>query len=98
MLCATRHSFSRQYLQINELLDQLLRDADAEELHKSERELGCVLNSSAKSQGPCGHVGKEMHLQPPSLMTMARARLAVAHFGLDKVLKTPVQELLSEVC
>eukprot|EP00731_Ephydatia_muelleri_P001518 Em0001g1518a len=175
MLCATRHSFSRQYLQINELLDQLLRDADAEELHKSERELGCVLNkyvpylrvaympyNAKQSVQACGPdpryrnlqmmcievnvlffqvtlrgererkrivdqglidyviclpsvlpdgsraqqrakdlvvmLGKEMHLQPPSLMTMARARLAVAHFGLDKVLKTPVQELLSEVC
>ena len=42
-------------------------------------------------------LGKEMHLQPPGLSTMARARLAVTHFGLDKVLKTPVQELLSEV-
>ena len=42
-------------------------------------------------------LGKEMHLQPPTLNTMTRARLAVTHFGLDKVLKTPVQELLSEV-
>ena len=42
-------------------------------------------------------LGKEMHLQPPSLDTMARARLAVTHVGLDKVLKTPCQELLSEV-
>ena len=42
-------------------------------------------------------LGKEMNLQPPSLNTMTRARLAVTHFGLDKVLKTPCQELLSEV-
>ena len=42
-------------------------------------------------------LGKEMHLQPPSLNTMTRARLAVTHFGLEKVLKTPVQELLLEV-
>ena len=42
-------------------------------------------------------LGKEMHLQPPSLNAMARARLAVTHFGLEKVLMTPVQELLSEV-
>ena len=42
-------------------------------------------------------LGKEMNLQPPSLNTMTRARLAVTHFGLDKVLKTPVQELLTEV-
>eukprot|EP00731_Ephydatia_muelleri_P001982 Em0001g1982a len=42
-------------------------------------------------------LGKEMHLQPPSLNTMARARLAATHFGLDRVLKAPVQELLSEV-
>ena len=38
-------------------------------------------------------LGKEMHLQPPSLNTMARARLAVSHFGLEKAMKTPVQEL-----
>ena len=42
-------------------------------------------------------LGKDMHLQPPSLNAMARARLAVTHFGLEKVLKTPVQELLLEV-
>jgi hypothetical protein len=42
-------------------------------------------------------LGKEMHLQPPSLNTMARARLAVTHFGLEKAMKTPVQELLSEI-
>ena len=42
-------------------------------------------------------LGKEMHLQPPSLNAMVRARLAVTHFGLEKVLKTPVQELLTEV-
>ena len=42
-------------------------------------------------------LGKEMHLQPPSLNTMARAKLAVTHFGLEKAMKTPVQELLSEV-
>ena len=42
-------------------------------------------------------LGKEMNYQPPSLNTMVRARLAVTHFGLEKVLKTPVQELLSEV-
>ena len=41
-------------------------------------------------------LGKEMHLQPPSLNTMARARLAVTHFGLERVLKTPAQELLSD--
>eukprot|EP00731_Ephydatia_muelleri_P001955 Em0001g1955a len=39
-------------------------------------------------------LGKEMHLQPPSLNTMARAKLAATHFGLDRVLKAPVQELL----
>ena len=42
-------------------------------------------------------LGKEMHLQPPSLNTMTRARLAVTHFGLEKVLTTSVQELLLEV-
>ena len=42
-------------------------------------------------------LGKEMHLQPPSLNTIAKAKLAVTHFGQDRVLKAPVQELLSEL-
>eukprot|EP00731_Ephydatia_muelleri_P002200 Em0001g2200a len=174
MLCASRHSFTTQYLQINELMEQFLSEADANEIHTYERELGYVLNKyipylrvaympyhAKKTVQACGsdpryrnlqmmcietHVlffqviligererkrmvdqglmdyviclpsvlpdgsraqqrakdlvamlGKEMHLQPPSLNTMARARLAATHFGLDRVLKAPVQELLSEV-
>ena len=42
-------------------------------------------------------LGKEMNLQPPSLNTMARARLAVTHFGLDKVRKSSAHELLTVV-
>lgn len=42
-------------------------------------------------------LGKEIQLQPPSLATMAKARLAVTHFGLEKILKTPLQELVLEV-
>ncbi|KAL5516723.1 hypothetical protein EMCRGX_G002129 [Ephydatia muelleri] len=174
MLCASRHSFTTQYLQINELLEQFLSEADANEIHTYERELDYWLNKyipylrvaylpyhAKKTVQACGsdpryrnlqmmciemHVlffqviligererkrmvdqglmdyvvclpsvlpagsraqqrakdlvamlGKEMHLQPPSLNTMARARVAATHFGLDRVLKAPVQELLSEV-
>ncbi|KAL5516780.1 hypothetical protein EMCRGX_G002193 [Ephydatia muelleri] len=146
MLCASRHSFTTQYLQINELLEQFLCEADANEIHTYEVELGFVLNKNLQmmciethvlffqviligererkrmvDQGLMDYViclpsvlpvgsraqqrakdlvtmlGKEMHLQPPSLNTMARARLAATHFGLDRVLKAPVQELLSEV-
>ncbi|KAL5516744.1 hypothetical protein EMCRGX_G002151 [Ephydatia muelleri] len=174
MLCASRHSFTTQYLQINELLEQFLSEADANEIHTYERELDYWLNKyipylrvvympfyAKKTVQACGsdqryrnlqmmcietHVlffqviligererkrmvdqglmdyvvclpsvlpagsraqqrakdlvtmlGKEMHLQPPSLNTMARARLAATHFGFDRVLKAPVQELLSEV-
>ena len=174
MLCASRNSLTAQYLQINELLEQFLCEADANEIHTYEVELGFVLNKyipylrvaympyhAKKTVQACGsdpryrnlqmmcietHVlffqvifigererkrmvdqglmdyviclpsvlpvgsraqqrakdlvtmlGKEMHLQPPSLNTMARARLAATHFGLDRVLKAPVQELLSEV-
>ena len=42
-------------------------------------------------------LGKEMHLEPPSPNTMARARLAVSGIGLDKAMKTPVQQLLSDM-
>ena len=174
MLCASRHSFTAQYLQINELLEQFLSEADANEIHTYEVELGYVQERyipylrvaympfhAKKTVLACGsdpryrnlqmmcieaHVlffqviligeqerkkmvdqglmdyilclpsvlpagsraqqrakdlvamlGKEMHLQPPSLISMARARLATTHFGLDRVLKAPVQELLSEV-
>ena len=174
MLCASRHSFTTQYLQINELLEQFLSEADANEIHTYERELDYWLNKyipylrvaympyhAKKTVQACGsdpryrnlqmlcietHVlffqviligererkrmvdqglmdyvvclpsvlpagsraqkrakdlvamlGKEMHLQPPSLNTMARARVAATYFGLDRVLKAPVQELLSEV-
>eukprot|EP00731_Ephydatia_muelleri_P001954 Em0001g1954a len=167
-------NFTTQYLQINELMEQFLSEADANEIHTHEVELGYVLNKyipylrvaympyHAKKtvqaccsdpryrnlqmmciethvlffqviligererkrmvdQGlmdyvvclpsvlPAGSraqkrakdlvamLGKEMHLQPPSLNTMARAKLAATHFGLDRVLKAPVQELLSEV-
>ena len=175
MLCASRQSFSSQYLQVTELLEKLLREADYNELHKYEGELGFVWNkyipyfrvaympyNTKRSVLACGSdpryrelqkmcieinvlffqvilngarerkriveqglmdyviclpsvlpaesraqqrakdlvamLGKEVHYQPPSLNTMVRARLAVTHFGLEKVLKTPVQELLSEVC
>ena len=174
MLCASRQSFSAQYLQVTELLEKFLREADHNELRKYEGELGFVWNKyipnfrvaympydTKRSVLACGSdpryrklqmmcieinvlcfqvilngarernrmveqglmdyviclpsvlpaksraqqrakdlvamLGKEMHLQPPSLNAMARARLAVTHFGLEKVLKTPVQELLLEV-
>ena len=174
MLCATRHSFSAQYLQVTEHLEKFLHEADHNELRRYEGELGFVWNkyipnfrvaympyNTKRSVLACGSdpryrelqmmcieinvlcfqvilngprernrmveqglmdyviclpsvlpaksraqqrakdlvtmLGKEMHLQPPSLNTMVRARLAVTHFGLEKVLKTPVQELLSEV-
>ena len=174
MLCASRHSFTTQYLQINKLMEQFLSEANANEIHTYERELGYVLNKyipylrvaympyhAKKTVQACGsdpryrnlqmmcietHVlffqviligererkrmvdqklmdyviclpsvlpagsraqqrakdlvsmlGKEMHIQPPSLISMARARIAVTHFGLDRVLKASVQELLSEV-
>eukprot|EP00731_Ephydatia_muelleri_P001929 Em0001g1929a len=174
MLCASRNSLTTQYLQINELLEQFLSEADANEIHTYEVELGYVQERyipylrvaympfhAKKTVLACGsdpryrnlqmmcieaHVlflqviligeqerkkmmdqglmdyilclpsvlpagsraqkrakdlvamlGKEMHLQPPSLISMARARLATTHFGLDRVLKAPVQELLSEV-
>ena len=174
MLCASRQSFSAQYLQAAELLERFLREADHNELRKYEGELGFVWNkyianfrvaympyNTNRSVLACGSdpryrelqmmcietnvlffqvilngtrerngmveqglmdyvvclpsvlpaksksqqrakdlvtmLRKEMHLQPPSMNTMIRARLAVTHFGLDKVLKTPVQELLSEV-
>ena len=42
-------------------------------------------------------LGKEIQLQPPSLATMAKARLAVTHFGLEKILTIPLQELVLEV-
>ena len=56
-------------------------------------------NSSAQQRGNdlVAMLGEKMHLQPPSLNTMARARLAVTYFGLERVLKTPARELLSEV-
>ncbi|KAL5516368.1 hypothetical protein EMCRGX_G001667 [Ephydatia muelleri] len=56
-------------------------------------------NSSAQKRAKdlVAMLGKEVHLQPPSLNTMARARLAVTYFGVERALKTPAQELLSEV-
>ena len=44
MLCASRHSLTTQYLQINELWEQFLSEADANEIHTHERELDYVLN------------------------------------------------------
>ena len=44
-------------------------------------------------------VGQKMQLQPPSLATMARARIAASYLGLQKVLKTlSVQMLFLEIC
>eukprot|EP00731_Ephydatia_muelleri_P001922 Em0001g1922a len=46
MLCASRHSFTTQYLQINKLMEQFLSEADANEIHTYERELGYVLDKN----------------------------------------------------
>ena len=46
-----------------------------------------------------GSLGQKLHLEPPRLQTLARAKLAAWHFGLDKVYSSlSVHELLSEVC
>ncbi|KAL5516726.1 hypothetical protein EMCRGX_G002132 [Ephydatia muelleri] len=47
MLCASRHSFTTQYLQINKLMEQFLSEADANEIHTYERELGYVLDNDS---------------------------------------------------
>lgn len=40
------------------------------------------------------HLGEELQLQPPSLLNIAKARLASMHFGLKKVLKVySIQDL-----
>ena len=39
MLCASRHSFTTQYLQIHELMEQFLSEADANEIHTYERRI-----------------------------------------------------------
>ena len=174
LLCSTRQSFSVQYLQITELMENFIEKVDSNELHAIEEELGihwnkyhpymrvaylpyltersvlacgsqpryrdlqmlcietCVLSLQVSLRGgperkrivqqgfvdyvvclpsvlPGGSraqkraedllvmLGKEMHLEPPSLNTMARAKLAVSGIGLDKAMKTPVQQLLSDM-
>ena len=43
-------------------------------------------------------LSKQLQLQPPPLLTMAKAKLAAMHFGLDRFLKVnSVHELLAEV-
>ena len=54
-------------------------------------------NSKQRASNLVSMLGNEMHLQPPSLNVMARARLAVTYCGLEKAMKTSVQELLSEI-
>lgn len=44
-------------------------------------------------------LSQHMQLQPPSLVSVSKARLASLHFGLDRVLNTlSVHHLLSGVC
>ncbi len=38
----------------------------------------------------------EMAIQPPSLISLARAKLGTMHFGLRRILKMPVHEVFAE--
>ena len=41
-------------------------------------------------------VGKHLQLQPPSLITICKARLAGMYLGLEKVLSADIHQLLAE--
>ena len=44
LLCSTRQSFSVQYLQITELMENFIEKVDSNELHAIEEELGIHWN------------------------------------------------------
>ena len=42
------------------------------------------------------YMSEKMVLQPPSLINIARAKLAIMHFGLKKILKLSVHEIVEK--
>eukprot|EP00731_Ephydatia_muelleri_P001989 Em0001g1989a len=70
------------------------KNADPTPENNATRSESIYLKAQKRAKDLVAMLGKEMHLQPPSLNTMARAKLAATHFELDRVLKAPVQELL----
>lgn len=42
-------------------------------------------------------VGSGIPLQPPKLINLVKAKLAVMHFGLERVLKMTVGEIINEI-
>lgn len=61
----------------------------------------CLPRGSAAHYRACDmitYLSGEMQLQPPSLLNLAKAKLASMHFGLKKMLRTfTMQDLLTEM-
>lgn len=99
MLCAEAGVFSLQnVLSGNEGRDILIAEGLLDYVTCLPWNIPEGSKAHVRAKQLVSHLSVEMQLQPPSLVTMVKAKLAVMHFGLVKVVETrSVHQLLAEV-